>query len=256
MIASGSDDATVCLWDANTLQHLHTLKHTEGSNIYPVMFSPNGRWLLTRCDLLGSCCLWEVASGTGRQLSASLVKFRASDSDLTTAITSAFNPISTHFAISSAMGKIKILQTEGGSEWGYRVLSGVVTRPGTDQLMFSPDGSLLLRVSKYSPASQAMRVWDVHTGVEVLSLNGHKDSIQMACFSPCGKYIASASLDRTVRLWRTSDGSCITILSEHDSKVTHVAFSPDGKTLVSGSRDGAVIIRQMCDVLPLDERET
>ena len=58
-----------------------------------------------------------------------------------------------------------------------------------------------------------------------------------------------------MRLWRTSDGSCIVTLSEHKDKVTHVVFSPDGKALVSGDEAGIVIIRQMRNVLPVDEQD-
>ncbi|KAI1795734.1 WD40-repeat-containing domain protein [Ganoderma leucocontextum] len=81
--------------------------------------------------------------------------------------------------------------------------------------------------------------------------------VMRACFSPCGKYVVSASRDETVRLWRTtrdSDGSCVRTCSEHERLVTHVAFSPDRKILSSCAGDGTVVIRRMQDIVqPVDK---
>ena len=59
-------------------------------------------------------------------------------------------------------------------------------------------------------------------------------------FSPDGKLIASASLDRTVRLWDSATGSCHSTLEGHSDTVTAVTFSPDGKLIASASRDRTV----------------
>ena len=166
----------------------------------------------------------------------------------------AFNLTSGRVAIVSAT----ILET-GGARGDVVLEDGTSCGwPGqsSKHVAFSPDGNLVLTVSMlFSPY---MKIWDAYTGVNLWSLEGHDSEqcrIHTACFSPCGKYIASASEDGAVRLWRTRDGSCIATLSGHDSAVFHVVFSPNGKTLVSASSDGSVLIRKMCDVLPIDERD-
>ena len=249
MIASGSEDATARLWDANTFQPLHVLQHAAGSKILLVEFSPDGRWLLTGCEP-SSYYIWDVASRTARQLRKSIVK-----ESHHIPIAAAFSPTSTRFAIASPRGIVEILETDGG-EWGYVILGKGVGRLGweTRHIAFSPDGNLVLTVPSDEDPTYIMKIWNAYTGAELVSLAGHKKSVCMACFSPCGKYIVSGSWDRTVRLWRTSDGSCIATLSGHEDSVTQVAFSPDGEVFVSGGNDGKIITRQMRDVLPIDEQ--
>ena len=100
-----------------------------------------------------------------------------------------------------------------------------------------------------------MKIWDASSGVMISSLEGHSGQVFAECFSPCGKYTASASDDKTVRLWRTSDGTCIRTFAEHKGRVKHVTFSPDGRTLSSADLKGTVIIRQMVDILPTAHSE-
>jgi WD40 repeat protein len=59
-------------------------------------------------------------------------------------------------------------------------------------------------------------------------------------FSPDGRTLASASIDRTVRLWDPATGQPIATLFGHTELVTSAAFSPDGHTLATASRDGTV----------------
>ncbi|GAA3151070.1 WD40 repeat domain-containing protein [Streptomyces rectiviolaceus] len=75
-------------------------------------------------------------------------------------------------------------------------------------------------------------------------LLGHKGAVYLTSFSPNGRFLATASYDRTVRLWDVSDRSRPKPLGKpltgHKSWVSSAVFSPDGNTLATASDDGTV----------------
>ncbi len=70
----------------------------------------------------------------------------------------------------------------------------------------------------------------------------HKDSIESLIFSPCQKYIASVSKDRTIKIWDVKSFKEIATLKGHKKGVATVAYSPDGQTIISGSYDNTIKI--------------
>ncbi|KAJ2331914.1 hypothetical protein GGI00_003039, partial [Coemansia sp. RSA 2681] len=68
-------------------------------------------------------------------------------------------------------------------------------------------------------------------------LKGHKDEVWYVTFSPDGRYLGSASCDKTCILWSTKDYSIARRLEGHDYEVACLAWSPDSKQIVSASSD-------------------
>jgi WD40 repeat protein/serine/threonine protein kinase len=71
-------------------------------------------------------------------------------------------------------------------------------------------------------------------------LEGHRESVLDASFSPDGSFAASASADGTVRVWDTSTGQESRRIVVDDVVLTSVVFAGDGESLFVGATDGLV----------------
>ncbi len=105
-------------------------------------------------------------------------------------------------------------------------------------LAFSPDGRTLVSSSD----DHTLKLWDVASGVEQRTLEGHSSLVTAVAYSPDGELLASASYDKTIRLWKASSGVPVATLSGHTARVRTLAFSPDGETLVSAGEDFGIRI--------------
>ena len=259
LLASGSSDGTVKLWDAATGSTLQTL---DGGSLEvgPVAFSPNGK-LLASGSLDGVVRLWDVAAGSVKRM---LKGWDAVESV-------AFSPDGKRLALASNDGTVELWDSKGaavqrlrGHRYPVRAVAfspdGKLLASGSSDrtirlwdaaagsalqtlkgrmgkvwsVAFSPDGKLLASGS----IDRVVRLWDVEAGSMKRTLKGHWDAVESVAFSPDGKLLASGSLDGTVRLWDAAAGSALQTLNGHSDYVWSVAFSPDGKLLASGSRDG------------------
>jgi eukaryotic-like serine/threonine-protein kinase len=70
----------------------------------------------------------------------------------------------------------------------------------------------------------------------------HSAAVLYIAWSPDGKKIASASVDKTVHIWNAASKTPTLIYRNHTKPVSTVAWSPDGSRIVSGSWDTTVQI--------------
>jgi len=86
-----------------------------------------------------------------------------------------------------------------------------------------------------------MFLWEPSVSKKPLvRMTGHQQLINMVSFSPDGRFISSASFDKSIRIWDGLSGKYIAALRGHVGAIYQVAWSPDSRLLVSASKDSTV----------------
>jgi WD40 repeat protein/nucleoside phosphorylase len=221
LVASGTGDRTVKLWDAAT-GAVRRMLEGHSDPIGAVAFSPDGR-LVASGSWDRTVKLWDAATGAVRRM-------LEGHSDLIGAV--AFSPDGRLVASGSWDRMVKLWDAATGAvRHTLEGHSGPVLA-----VAFSPDGRLVASGSW----DRTVKLWDAATGAVRCTLEGHSDLIGAVAFSPDGRLVASGSWDRKVRLWDAVVGAVRCTLEGHSGPVLAVAFSPDGRLVASGSWDRTV----------------
>jgi WD40 repeat protein/class 3 adenylate cyclase len=179
-LATGSWDGTVRLWDASSGKELHAVD--VGSEVFPLAFSPDGRWLVSGDDGDKSLTVWDADTLDRR------ARLRG-HTDLIQDV--AFAPA----------GQVVTAGWDGTAKvWDLASRRELATLRGhTGPLLgvaVSPDGTLVATGSLDGTA----KLWHLATGREKLTLFGHDIVVNTVAFSPDGRFLATGSGDGTVAL--------------------------------------------------------
>jgi Tol biopolymer transport system component len=231
-IVSGSEDATIKLWDAASGRDLRTLSGHSGP-VYSVAYSPDGRTIASGSQD-NSIRLWDAASG--REL-------RTLSGHTSAVYSVAFSPDGQTIVSGGQDNSIRLWDAASGRE--LRMLTFNSSWPIGVVSVFSPDGRTIVSGSY----DNSIKLWDAASGREWWALGSHDSAVESVAFSPDGQTIVSGSGDKTVGLWDATVGLWDIVmqrqtrtrtLSGHTGTVNSVAFSPDGGTIISGSSDDTV----------------
>ncbi|MDX6271747.1 MAG: hypothetical protein QOD28_2970 [Acidobacteriota bacterium] len=223
LLASGSKDNTVRLWDVERASELRKLAgHTAW--VKAVAFSPDGRTLASG-SVDGVVKLWDVM--TGRELKTMM------GGGSINAL--AFSPDARLVAAGNAENSVLVWNTQTGQ--AERTLAGHAGAVLT--VTFSPDGKLLASGAR----DNSIKLWDAATGRELHALAGHTDRVRSLAFSPDSKRLASGSNDRTIKIWDASKGRETRTLAGHADPVVAVAFTDGGRNLVSAAAGSLALTR-------------
>ncbi|KAJ0124802.1 hypothetical protein J7T55_006143 [Diaporthe amygdali] len=250
-LASGSEDATIKIWDWELGELERTVKgHTKA--VLDVDFGgPRGGTLLASCSSDLTIKLWDpsdeyknIRTLPGHDHSVSAVRFIPSGA--------AGAPASGNLLVSASRDHtLRIWDVSTG--YCVRTLSGHAD--WVRDVCPSIDGRYLLSAGN----DQTARLWDISISnpETKLTLIGHEHVVECAMLAPAAAYphlaalaglkkpppatstaefMATGSRDKSIRLW-DARGTCIKTLTGHDNWVRALVFHPGGKYLFSVSDD-------------------
>ncbi len=225
LVASGSYDNTVKLWNRNSSEDVRSLAHQGRVN--DLVFTSDAQRLVTGSGS-GNISLWDVLSGE-------LITTLTGNSGRITSV--ALSLDDTVMAAGSGDGAVKTWILAQGNEFASpNTLEAI--GPKINALTFHPiDPNLLFSGDQEG----AVRVWDLAEQANILTLEDNIDRIVSLSVNNDG-YVAAGSYDATIRIWSTENGQLNNLLKGHNFVVSDVAFSPDGMLLASASYDETIKI--------------
>ena len=210
LVASGSYDETVRLWDASTGAPLQTLKG-HSSRVWSVAFSPDGK-LVASGSYDQTVRLWDASTGAPLQTLKGHWSWVSSV---------AFSPDGKLVASGSDDNTVRFWDASTGAP--LQMLKGHSRT--VNSVAFSPDSKLVASGSD----DDTVRFWDASTGAPLQTLKGHWGWVSSVAFSPDGKLVASGSHDKKVRLWDASTGAPLQTLEGITTRT--LSFSTSGQYL-------------------------
>ncbi len=222
MIASGSRDKTVRLWNAET----ETLHKTLKGNRKPILsltFSHDGSSIASTSEDK-TVRVWNVDTGRRKHT------FKTNSEHLHKVV---FSPNGKTLASSSFDGVIHQWDLKRGKH--KNTIVGHGHGFASKNIVFSNDK--ITAATTYG--DNHIILYDVNTQEMQAVLAGHKKPVNCLSFSSDGKILASGSQDKTIRLWDVTTGEHKKTLRGHSEQVFHIMFKDD-ETLVSYGNDDMV----------------
>jgi len=227
LLASGSGDSTVRLWEVATGQEITTLLgHNHAVNA--VAFSPDGK-LLASGSGDNNIKLWNVV--TGQEITT-----LAGHTDAVSSVV--FSPDGKLLASGSGDSTVRLWEVATGQE--------ITTLPNFNCIIhcvaFSLNGLMLASgFNKRNSTAGGVQLWQITIGQETNLIKNHEahtNAVKAIAFKPDQSMLATGGnryKGSSVNLWQFPDIIPLKTVINSSESVDAVAFSPNGKFLASSS---------------------
>lgn len=211
ILASGSLDASVIVWDLESRSPLHTLRGHE-DYIFDLAFDPTGRRLASASE---DCAvrIWDLDSGV-------CVRVLEGHEDGVGCV--AWDASGAFIASGSRDKRVRVWDAASGAllhslDGHNSPVHSLATHP-TDDLFAS------------GASDESVRVWRWSSGACTATLRGHSGPVYSLAAS--ASFIVSGSGDAIVRVWTWTAGPCIRVIDNHGEPVGLNALAWCGASLV------------------------
>jgi len=243
LIASGSDDSKILIWDQNTRRLVsQLLGHTDPVTDLTVCSDGS---ILASSSTDESVRLWNTA--TGQQIKI-LNNLKAD------VLSVAFSPDGRILA--SGLEEKRASRAVLGAEenlpsiilWdvnsGQQLASIKADQGDITCLSYHPLGKVFVTTG----SSQSIKVWDGQNFSLMNTLSSSDKQVKCAIFSPDGKLLVDGTTSGSVEFWDWAAGTQTKKLQmEANEAIDCIAFSPDGQFLVLGTRNGSAVVYDLSD---------
>ena len=153
----------------------------------------------------------------------------------------------------SAMARFKTVEVRSMSEPNeVASLAGHVGK--INSVEFSQDGRQIVTASGVTGLYGEAKIWDAKSHQLIATINGHRDTLYVAKFSPDAKQLATGSYDKKIIIWDVESKKKIHTLDGHNGAVYDLAYAPDGKVIASASADATIKVWSTSTGKRLDTR--
>jgi serine/threonine protein kinase/WD40 repeat protein len=231
------------IWDIRTGNLLVTCRTTAPrlNGFGPLAWSPDGKLLAQGAGVLDECSavrIWDTTSGREvrviRADTGATVGFgRASPT-----CHLAWSPDSKRLAVSGSLGRSAEVHDVNT---GRRLVS--LPAQAIGGMAWSSDGTNIAMSHAVYP--NLVTIWDIVGGHEIFTLHGPAEFPGPVSWSPDGRQVASADLQRgIVQIWDVSRSPHATRVGSHRKFVNliDVAWDREGRRLLSLANDGTIKI--------------
>ena len=216
LLASGSADATVRIWDMRTGDEAMAPLRSGKGAVWTVAFSPNGQGLVSGTDV-GVVCVWNLV--------AAHVAVQPLSGHTGPVFSVSFALDGRRIASGSQDATVRLWDSETNQQ--LQVLEGHSDAVRT--IAFSPDGQSLVSGSE----DHTIGLWDTSTGKPIKQLpHNHMSTIHGVSFLPDGGKIV-AGWGHDIILCSARNGKKISTIYRGSEPILSVGTAPDGQFLVS-----------------------